>query len=357
MQKRRLGRTELNVSVIGFGGIKLPGVPKDDAVKIINRALDLGINFIDTARNYGDSEEKIGYVLKDRRNECYIATKTANLESSGLMQELETSLRNLQTDVIDLYQLHSVSDSDAYKKVMSSGGALEGAKKAQSQGKIRHIGISIHRDIDTMRSAIRSGEFETIMLAYSPLDQEGVADEILPMAKEHDMGVIIMKSLSGGLLCLPEYERDKSGKDPIASGSIRFVISNENVTVAIPGITCMREIEENAGLGNMPSLSEKEKSDLLKSIGALKKEFRYGQICLRCGYCQPCTQEIIIPTVFRAVDIYRSYPDQLKHIGTELYSSLEVKADACVECKKCIEKCPAGLDIPEKLKEAVEIFN
>lgn len=154
MQKRRLGRTELDVSVIGFGGIKLPGVQKDDAVSIINRALDLGINFIDTARNYGDSEEKIGHVLKDRRDECCIATKTANRESSGLMQELETSLKNLQTDVIDLYQLHSVSDSETYNEVMSSGGALEGAKKAQSQGKVRHIGISIHRDIDTMKSAI-----------------------------------------------------------------------------------------------------------------------------------------------------------------------------------------------------------
>jgi len=357
MKKRRLGRTGLKVSVIGFGGIKLPGVQKDDAVKIINKALDLGVNFIDTARNYGDSEEKIGCVLKDRRDECYIATKTANRESNGLMKELETSLKNLQTDVIDLYQLHSVSDSDTYKEVMSSGGALEGAKKAQEQGKIRHIGISIHRDIDTMKSAIKSGEFETIMLAYSPLDQEGVADEILPMAKEHDMGVIIMKPLSGGLLCLPEHERDASGNDPIASGSIRFVVSNKYVTVAIPGITYMREIEENANLGNMPPLLKKEKAELLKSIGVLKKEFRYGQVCLRCGYCQPCTQEILIPIIFRAVDIYRSYPDELKHIGIELYSILEVKADACLECKKCMKKCPAGLNIPEKLKEAVEIFN
>jgi len=357
MQKRRLGRTELNVSVIGFGGIKLPGVQKDDAVKIVNRALDLGVNFIDTARNYGDSEEKIGYVLKDRRDECYIATKTANREASGLMKELETSLKNLQTDVIDLYQLHTVSEPDTFQKVMSSGGALEGAKKAKAQGKIRHIGISVHRDIDTMKAVIKSDEFETIILAYSPLDQEGVADEILPMAKEHDMGVIVMKPLSGGLLCLPEHERDASGRDLIASNSIRFVISNENVTVAIPGITCMREIEENATLGNMPPISNDEVAELRKSIGVMKKEFRYGQVCLRCGYCQPCTQEIVIPTVFRAVDIYRSYPDELKYMGLELYKSLEVKADECVECEKCMEKCPAGLNIPEKLKEAVAIFN
>jgi len=357
MLKRRLGRTNLNVSVIGFGGIKLPGVPKDEAVNIINRAIDLGVNFIDTARAYGDSEEKIGVVLKDRRDECIIATKTAEREASKAAEELDASLRNLQTDVIDLYQLHTVSDADTYKKVMSHDGALQAAKKALSEGKIKHIGITIHRDWETMRSAIKSGEFETIMLAYSVLDQEGVADEILPMAREHDMGVIIMKPLSGGLLCLPDHERDKMGWDPIASGSIRFVVSNENVTVAIPGMQKMQEVEENVPLGSMPIMTEEEKSELRKYIGQQHKEYRYGQVCLRCGYCQPCPQDIIIPVVFRAMDIYRSYPDELKYLGIQLYSSLEVKADACKECEKCIEKCPAGLEIPEKLKEAVEMFS
>lgn len=356
MKKRRLGKTGIDVTVIGFGGIKLPNVPRNEAIKVINRALDLGINFIDTARNYGDSEEKIGYVLKERRNECYIATKSTSRESGKLMQDLETSLKNLQTDVIDLYQLHTVSDQETYKRVMSAGGALEGAKKAKEQGKIKHIGITIHRDLQTMVSAISSGEFETIMLAYSPLDQEGVQEEILPMAKQKDMGVIIMKPLSGGLLSTPEHEREKLGYDPIATGSLRYIISNENVTVAIPGITCIREVEENAKVADMQLMSEDEKKELLRAIGKLRREFRYGQVCLRCGYCQPCTQGIIIPTVFRAVDIYRSYPDELKYLGKNLYMSLEVKADECIECKKCLEKCPAGLNIPEKLKEAVSIF-
>ena len=174
MQKKILGRTGLNVSIIGFGAIKLPGVPADDAVKIINRALDLGVNYIDTARNYRDSEEKIGRVLKDRRADCFIATKTTARDASGLMDDLETSLRNLQTDKIDVYQLHSVSDGDTYKKVMAPGGALEGAKKAKAQGKIDHIGISIHRDLETMKAVIKSDEFETLMVTYSLLDQEGV---------------------------------------------------------------------------------------------------------------------------------------------------------------------------------------
>jgi len=356
MKKRLLGKTGLEVSVIGFGGIKLPGVQKDDAVKIINRALDLGLNYIDTARNYRDSEEKIGLVLKERREDCFIATKTTARDAGGLMNDLETSLRNLQTDRIDVYQLHTVSDGNTYKKVMSPGGALEGAKKAKDQGKIDHIGITIHRDLETMKAAIKSNEFETIMLAYSPLDQEGVGVEVLPMAKERNMGVITMKPLSGGLLCLPEHEREGLDRDPIVTGSLRYILANENVSLAIPGMQKMQEVEENVPVGDMPEMTEEEAVELLKSVGSIKREYRYGQVCLRCGYCQPCPQGVPTPTVFRALDMYRSYPESLKHLGLELYESLEVKADACVECKQCLEKCPAGINIPMMLKETVQIF-
>ncbi|MBM3211370.1 aldo/keto reductase, partial [Candidatus Poribacteria bacterium] len=282
--------------------------------------------------------------------------KTTARDATRLMKELDISLRNLRTDKIDIYQLHTVSDWETYMKVMAPDGALAGAKKAKSYGKIDHIGITIHRDLKTMRAAIQSDEFETIMLAYSPLDQEGVGQEILPMAKEHNMGVIIMKPLSGGLLCLPEHEREKYDKDIVATGSIRFVLSNENVTVAIPGMQRMQEVEENVPIGNMPKMSGDEITELRKFMGSFRKEYRYGQVCLRCGYCQPCPHGVIAPTIFRALDIYRSYPENLQYLGVELYKSLEVKADDCKECKKCIEKCPAGLNIPEMLKEATKVF-
>lgn len=356
MQKRRLGRTGLDVSIIGFGGMKLPNVSRDDAVRTVNRALDLGTNYIDTARSYDDSEEKIGLVLKERRSECFIATKSDARDANGLMKELETSLKNLQTDKIDVFQLHGVGDSDTFKQVMGPGGALDGAKKAKAQGKIDHIGISHHRDLETMKAAIKSDEFETILLAYSPLDQENVGIEVLPMAKEHGMGVIIMKPLSGGLLCLPEHEREKLGRDPVVSGSLKYVVSNENVTLAIPGMSNMREVEENLSVGSMPKISEDEVEELLKAIGMLRKEYRYGQVCLRCGYCQPCPEGIVIPTAFRALDMYRNYQENLKYLGLELYERLEVRADACVECEQCMEKCPAALEIPARLKEVVEVF-
>ena len=181
-------------------------------------------------------------------------------------------------------------------------------------------------------------------------------EKMVQLAKERNMGVITMKPLSGGLLCLPEHEREGLDRDPIVTGSLRYILANENVSLAIPGMQKMQEVEENVPVGDMPEMTEEVAAELLRSVGAMKREYRYGQVCLRCGYCQPCPQEVPTPTVFRALDMYRSYPESLKHLGLELYESLEVKADACVECKQCLEKCPAGINIPMMLKEAVQIF-
>jgi len=353
MEKRRLGKTELRVSQIGFGSIRLPHIDEKTASECLNRALDLGINFIDTARNYKDSEAKVGKALKGRREEYCLATKTTARDAEGLFADLETSLRETQVDVIDLYQLHTVSDEETWAKVTAPGGAIEGAKKAQQQGKFKHLGISIHRALPVMRKAIECGEFETIMLAYSPLDQEGVGAEILPLAKRHDVGVIIMKPLSGGLLT----QNESGPPDPVVRGSLRYILSNDAVSVAIPGMQAVSEVEENAATGAMPErMSEEERAELFKQIGSLKKEYRYGQVCLRCEYCQPCPQGIQIPSVFRALEMVQSYPDTLKYLGKELYDSLPVKPDVCEECKQCVEKCPAGIDIPQRLAEAIQVM-
>jgi len=166
-----------------------------------------------------------------------------------------------------------------------------------------------------------------------------------------------MKPLSGGLLCLPEHERASLERDPIVTGSLRFVVSNKNVTPGpYPACRGYTRWRRNVPIGNMPEMSKDEALELRKSIGMMRKEYRYGQICLRCGYCQPCPQGVVAPTIFRALDMYRNYPENLKHLGVELYRSLEIKADACEECKKCLRKMPAGLNIPEMLKEVVEIF-
>jgi len=354
-----LGKTGLKVSIISFGAIKLPQISVEEATKVLNKALDLGINFIDTARAYKDSETKIGIALKNRRDEFYIATKTHSRDEDGAMKDIERSLKELQTDYIDIYQLHTVSNKEEWKKVMAPNGALNALKKAKQRGIIGHIGITIHRDLDVMRWAIESGEFETIMLAYNPLDPEGVEREgILKLAKEHGLGVIIMKPLSGGQLVMPETEMGRQvGNDPIVRGCLRFILSNDAVDTVIPGMKRIEEVEENVSVADMPlPMTEEEKRELFKLIGSLKKSFRYGQMCLRCGYCLPCPQGILIPEVFRAYDSYLNYPDHVKDVGLKIYMSLEIKPDACIECRQCVSRCPAGIDIPTRLKEAAKVL-
>ena len=366
MQYRTLGKTGLKVSVVGFGAIKLPQISEKQASETINRALDLGINFIDTARNYGDSEHKIGLAIEGRRDECYIATKTASRTYEGAMRDLEKSLKELQTDHIDLWQLHNVCDWKRWKEVTAPGGALEAAKKAKEEGKIDHIGISFHRALDVMREAIKCGEFETIMILYNPLDEENTGREIIPLAHKHNIGIIAMKPLSGGTLTLPFSDEERERKhrshgsewfDPIVRGCLRYIISNQAISTVIPGMRFTWEVEENVKSADMPLMSSEERDSLIREIGRLKKTYKYGQECLRCGYClKVCPQNIQIPEVFRAVYVYQGYPEETRHLGIEIYQSLETSPEECVECRSCVEECPAGIDIPQRLKEAVEFF-
>ncbi len=360
MQYRTLGRTGLEVSLVSFGGIKLPKVSQQEATELLNRALDLGMNFVDTARRYRDSETKIGKALEGRRDEFILATKTPTRDAAGAMDDLEESLRELRTDYLDLWQLHSVSDPDAFEQVTAPGGAAEALVKAREQGKVRHIGVTSHRSHEAMRSAITCGLFETIMLCYNVLDSEAVGSEILPLAGEHDMGVIVMKSLSGGALCTPPEEGTEGPlrPDPVVVGSLRYVLSHSAVSTVIPGLEAIVEVEDDAAVGDAElPMTDEEKDSLRRRIGSLRQGFRYGQMCLRCGYCQPCPQGLPIPRIFQAADMYTQYPDSVKHMGTELYEAIEMGPELCEECGQCEEECPAGLPIREKLKEVSGLFS
>jgi len=352
MMKRRLGRTGLMVSVIGFGGIKLPLVDRVTLNKILNRALDLGINFFDTARRYGDSEEKIGEAISHRRDEFYISTKSPALTAQDMERDIERSLKNLRIDYIDLYLCHNLRYPDAYDKVMSSGGAIEVLKKAKREGVIGHIGFSCHRFHETMERGIRSGEFEVIMLSYNILNDELVDEKILPLAKEMDVGVIAMKPLAGGVLATPPPELKVKAKIPITTEqALRFVLANNAVSIAIPGMMNIREVEENARIGEtFQAMTDAEKEELIRAAEGLGKEF-----CRGCGYCQPCPQGIRIPIILRQLNYYKQYG--LVEWARGRYKAVEVKADACVECDQCKEKCPYNLDVPELLKEAHKILS
>jgi len=359
MKKRTLGRTGLEVSQSGFGAIKLPEEDEETCAEALNAALDLGINFIDTARNYKDSEAKIGRAVSHRRAEFYLATKSYARTRSDLRRELETSLAELRTDYLDLYQLHSVSNEDAWRQVTAPDGALAEVRRAQDEGLVRHVGITIHRHLGVMEKAVRSGEFETVMLCYSVLDTEHVGPDILPLVQESGLGLIVMKSLSGGMLVSQGFEEGRRAgeEDPLVTACLRYVLSHPAVSCVIPGMRNVHEVRQNVRVGEtFVPMTPEEKADLIRRIGEKRGAFRYGQVCLQCGYCQPCPQGINIPAVFRAQMVVESYPDDLKALGYDTYDALAVKPDACEACGECVAKCPAGLDIPERLKEAVRLL-
>jgi hypothetical protein len=357
LKKRRLGKTGLEVTVFGFGCIKFPHIPGEQAAGALDHAVDLGVNFIDTARGYGDSEVKICPVLKRRRHEVYIATKTPTRDAKGAMKDLETSLKNLQTDYLDLWQAHWVCYESVYDEVVGKGGALEALRKAKEQGKVRHIGITMHRDHKAVRRAITDGIWETIMLAWNPLDEEGMGGEMIPLAAEHDMGVIIMKPLSGGALTSPPGTAKVDSMDPVVAGTLRAIAAHPHVTAVIPGMISVEQVDENfKAITTADQWDAEARQDLVARIAAMKKEMRYGQLCLGCGYCLPCSHEIEIPRVFRALYMHRQYPEDQRPMGKELYDSLGMPADACAGCGECVERCPAGIDIPERMKEAVGAF-
>jgi predicted aldo/keto reductase-like oxidoreductase len=349
MQKRTLGKTGWEISVVGFGAIKLPLISHKECERLLNTAIDGGINLVDTADCYGDSEEKIGLALKGRRKEFYLSTKIDERDGIGVRNKLERSLRRLRTGWIDLVLFHDVRGSE-YDRIFDSGG-LETLEKARGEGKILEIGISIHQSLPMMRKAVESGVFSALMVAYSALDEDRLAVELLPTAHTMGVGLIAMKPLAGGRLAetsrLPTNKKFTRGES-LAQVSLRYVLSNPNITCAIPGMMKLHELKENLQVGReLRDLTMEEIRSLMECVGEAGKGF-----CRNCGYCLPCPERIPIPDILRFENYYDRY--NLKGWAREQYRSLAVKADVCSGCEQCMDACPYGVAIPEKLKTAHE---
>jgi predicted aldo/keto reductase-like oxidoreductase len=347
MQKRTLGKTGWKVSVIGFGAIKLPLISQKEAEILLNKALDGGVNFLDTADCYGDSEEKIGLALKGRRKEFYLSTKIDERDGPGVRRKLERCLRRLRTEWIDLVLFHDVRGSE-YERLFDSGG-LETLEEAKREGKVLKLGISIHNSLPMMRKAIESGVFSALMVAFSAFDEDRLAADLLPMAHERGVGLIAMKPLAGGRLAerpLPKKNSRFIQGESLAQVSLRYVLSNPNITCAIPGMMNRYELNENLQVGSQPrELSKEEIKVLMERVGEAGKGF-----CRDCGYCLPCPEGIPIPDILRFESYYDRY--NLKDWAREQYRSLAVKADACSGCEQCLDLCPYGVLVPERLKLA-----
>ena len=335
MEYRILGKTGLKVSAIGFGGIPVQRISKQESIKVIERAEELGINFIDTARGYGISEMFIGEALKGRRENWIIASKTMVRDKEGMKNEVAISLNNLKTEYIDLYQFHNVRTMEDYEKILSENGAYSALEEAKVDGKVRHIGITSH-SLELLKIAVESGKFESIMYPYNIVETQ--AEELFKRAKELNIGVIAMKPMAGGAL---------------TDGTIamKFILENEAITTAIPGMASIEEVEENYKVGSsFKPLTYEEKEKALEEASKLGNEF-----CRRCGYCAPCPKGIDIPTMF----VIRGYKERydLASWAEERYSAMKNTAKDCIECGACEVKCPYNLPIRKMLKEVRKTFN
>jgi len=332
MEKRRLGRTGLEVSCIGFGALPMQRCTMEEAGKVLHAALDSGINFFDTARAYTDSEEKIGRHISSRRSEYYLATKSLKRSKEGMAEEINTSLRLMKTDYIDLYQIHNVKKRAEYEQVMGPGGALEALKEAQQAGKIRFIGITGH-DYDLLLEGIKTNEFSTVQAPFNAVEHKPL-ERLFPLAREMDIGRIVMKPLGGGQI---EHK----------VLALRYILA-QDITVAIPGMDHPDHVRENLSAAEpFVPLTAAEQAVLDAEVAELGKNF-----CRRCGYCMPCAQGIDIPATFIIHLQYARYG--MKEAGAAKYASLQAKASACIECGICETRCPYDLPIRERLKEIAQ---
>lgn len=327
---RVLGKTNLKINRIGFGGIPIQRVTQQDTNKIIDELINQGINFIDSARGYTVSEDYIGNAIEGKRDNFILASKSMSRTYEDMLKDVDITLKNFKTDYIDLYQLHNVK-SDEYENIFNDNMAYKALLDCKSQGKIKNIGITSH-SIDTIKKAVRDEKFDTIQFPYNIVEDQ--ADEIFREAHKINIGIIVMKPLAGGAI-------------NNAKLAIKYILSKEYIDVAIPGMDSVDQVLENISvLENL----DIDKEDELK-IEDIRNQLG-NRFCRRCEYCMPCPVGINIPMNFLLEGYYSRY--NLKEWSKERYNSLDIKASDCVECGKCESKCPYDLPIREMLKEVTE---
>ena len=335
MKKVRFGKTGLMVSEIAFGAIPIQRLSKQDAVDVIRGAINLGINFIDTANGYSDSEEKIGEAIRDMpRGDLIIASKSGAQDKKTFLEHVDLSLKRLGTDYIDLYQHHGVSSAAGYDAVFSEGGAFEGMTEAVRAGKIRFPAFSSH-NIPISLKIMREGKFDAVQLPFNFVDDDA-AKEAIPLAKELDMGFIAMKPFGGGLL-------------DNAKLTVKYLAQFDSI-VPDPGIEKLAEMEE---IVQIVQSGEKFSEEDAAAIEKIRQEMQ-GRWCHRCDYCQPCPQRIPLSMVLNIEGLIKRMPfSRAKVMGIPAMDA----ARTCTACRACVKRCPYDLDVPELLTEKLAVWD
>lgn len=335
MKYHRFGRIGYEVSSLGFGAMNLPDVPFEQAKAALNYALDHGINYVDTAAAYRNSEEIIGEAISHRRNEYFLATKTNKRDYATAKEEIERSLNRLQTDVIDLLQIHYVNYTEELQQILGEDGAYQAALEAKEAGKIRFIGITGHRP-DMLARFVAEGKFDQALFHLN-LAQPFAAYDLIPTLKELDLGRVAMKPLSGGFI----RPVDKALRYPYS----------QDVHVTISGMVSVDEVKENLAIFEREVGGEER-----KELEALADDLGRHN-CRRCNYCS-CPLEIKIPDVMissRVRDVFGLLPK-----GNGFYKQQQEKLALCAGYEPCREKplceeaCPYQLSMQSVMIRAAQ---
>jgi len=371
MEYRDFGKTGVKVSILGFGAMRLPMtsssdgkkiIKEEESIKMMHRAFELGINYIDTAYPYcrGQSETVVGKALKDWRDKVYVSTKLPIWmvnKTSDFKYFLEEQLRKLDVDYIDFYHFHSLNDDSFKEKVLKFKLPKE-AEKAKTEGLIKHISFSFHDTPEVLKKIIDTGIFETVLCQYNILNQAN--GEAIDYAKRKGMGVAVMGPLGGGRVAALDLFHDifRGKIKSIIELGLKFVFSNKNISTALSGMESVEMVEENVRVVNASHILTKDENEILKkSLERINIESLIP--CSNCGYCMPCPNDVFIPKIFKIIN-YNTLTGfnadarlQYNNIALDKEYAL---ADACTECGQCEEKCPQEIKIIDRLKDAHKLL-
>jgi predicted aldo/keto reductase-like oxidoreductase len=334
VKEKILGRTGLKVKTLGFGGIPIQRISEKDSIEVVRRCYELGMNYFDTARAYTVSEERIGKALEDVRDQVILATKSGKRTAEEVEKELETSLKNLRTDYIDVYQLHNVTYQEQWDQVRAPGGAMKAVNKAKEEGVIKHISVTSHNP-DLSIDLVKSGLFETLLIPYNYLTLKP-SDELLPLCQKLNVGTIIMKPFGGGAFSN-------------ANTALKYVFNNPDTDLVIPGVLSLDEIEENWRIWQGDLTLTPEELELIER----DKEELGNQFCRGCNYCQPCPQGIDISFLLRAEKQTLRRMGWTDSRAESIVAAIE-KGKTCQKCGECESRCPYELPIRELLPPTME---
>lgn len=334
MEQVRLGRTNLRVTRLGWGGIPIQRVSEPEARSVIRAVVEMGVNLLDTARGYTDSESKIGKALAGIDQEVILSSKSL-VRTDRIMEEVRISLKELKVEKIHLYHLHNISRHEEYEKVMAPKGAYEGLMRMRDLGKIDAIGLTSH-NLSVLQRAIEGGWFDVVMVCYSFLETEAERT-IFPLARERDIGILAMKPFSGGVI-------EEAGP------ALRYVLSQPDIVI-LPGSETIEKARANWEVFNQNrSLTEGDWT----LIERMRKEMAH-QFCRRCDYCQPCPEGIYIQHLMGLRWIVKRFGPNVETL--DWFRRLIERGRQCTGCGECLRRCPYELPIPEQIRYNLEWYD